>query len=75
MLPRRRPWASCARSPRARTNATPTMDSSTPSSCWRDTGALKNSRPMASIHSGMLEPTSVTFSGDEVCSARYCKAL
>ena len=67
--------ASCARSPRASTTATPAIDSSAPSNCGRVTAESKNSRPSAIIHSGMLAATSVTFSAVEVCSARYCSAL
>ena len=62
-------------SPRLSTISTTVMESTAPNSCWRVTEAPKNSAPTASIHTGMLEPTSVTLMGVEVCSAMYCSAL
>ncbi|MNK79932.1 hypothetical protein D3C87_996290 [compost metagenome] len=67
--------SSCCHSPRLRTSSTPSIDSSAPPSARRLTRAPKHSVPTASIHSGRLEPTSVTLIGVEVCSARYWKAL
>jgi hypothetical protein len=66
---------SCCQRPRASTTSTPAIDSSTPATWARLTRRPKNSRPSASIHSGMLDATRVTFSGVEVRRARYCSAL
>ena len=71
----RRKASSCDHSPRLSTSSTPHTDSNAPSTCRRVTLASKNSAPTASIHTGMLEPTSVTLMGVEVCSAMYCSAL
>ena len=76
----RSPGTSCrcsssSGSPRDNTTATPSIDSSAPSSWRRLTGMPQTMRPRASIHTGMLELTRVTFSGVEVLSARYSSAL
>ena len=71
----RRSASNCSQLPRLSTSTTPATDSSTPAICLREAGTPKHSAPMMSIHTGMPEPTSVTFSGVEVCSARYCSAL
>ena len=71
----RRSASSWSQLPRLSTISTPVTDSSAPATWRRATGTPKNSAPTTSIHTGMPEPTSVTFSGVEVCSARYCSAL
>jgi hypothetical protein len=71
----RRSASSWLHSPRLSTVSTPIIDRAAPASCWRVTATPKNSAPTASIHTGMLEPTSVTLMGVEVCSAKYCSAL
>ena len=62
-------------SPRASTTATPSSESAAPTMACRVGRSLKNSAPIASIHTGELEAISVTFSGVDVVSARYCSAL
>ena len=66
--PAGRPAPACtdarpARSPRAITTTTPQSDMKAPSAARREMGTPYNTRPMMSIHTGMLEATSVTFSG------------
>ena len=51
------------------------MESSAPSSWRREIGTWKNARPISSIQTGVLDPTSVTFRGVELSSARYSRAL
>ena len=46
-----------------------------PSNCRTVIRCAKNRAPTASIQTGELAATSVTFSGVDVFSARYCKAL
>ena len=67
--------SSVCQSPRDITTATPSTDSKAPPICRRLMRMPQHSRPMASIQTGMLELTSVTFSGVEVLSAKYSKAL
>ncbi len=66
---------SSSQSPRPRTTSTPAIDSAAPSSWRRVTRWPKHRAPIASMNTGVLAATSVTFSGVEVFSARYCKAL
>ncbi len=67
--------SSVSRWPRLSTSNTPLIDSVAPSSWRRDTGAAKNTRPISSIQTGMLAATRVTLIGEDVLSARYCRAL
>ena len=67
--------ASSAHWPRDSTSSTPAIDSTAPAICRFDALCAKNRLPIASIHTGLLAATSVTLSGVEVLSARYCSAL
>src|SRR5690606_38598775 len=67
--------SNCSQSPRDRTTATPVSASTAPRTARPETGALKNKRPSSNIHTGVLDATSVTFMGEDVLSARYCREL
>jgi phosphoribosylcarboxyaminoimidazole (NCAIR) mutase len=51
------------------------MDSTAPITWRPEIGVPKKMRPIRSIHTGVLAPTSVTLMGVDVFRARYNSAL
>ena len=66
---------STSSSPRLSTSSTPQIDMPAPSHCFIDMRIPKNTRPISSIQTGVIEPTKVTLMGVEVLSAKYRRAL